>query len=107
MKLSTTNRDSKVISRYYLERVEQAQGIKINDVLVHTCKRQQIHYYNKGCPTLVRGDYGTENCAVATLQIAFRMNTTDSYSGSRSFIYGPSTANTVSQTILEWSHDIV
>ena len=28
---------------------------------------------------------------VATLQIAFRMNATDFYSGSRSFIYGPST----------------
>lgn len=27
MELSTTNRDSKVISRYYLEAVERAQGI--------------------------------------------------------------------------------
>ena len=32
---------------------------------------------------------------VATLQIAFRRNDMDAYGGSKSFIYGPSTANTV------------
>ena len=44
---------------------------------------------------VVRSDYGTENCVVAKLQIAFRMHHTDSLSGERSFFYGHSTANTV------------
>ncbi|XP_065901982.1 uncharacterized protein [Dysidea avara] len=69
--LSPTNHDPKVIARYYLECVESARG----------------------CPRLVRADHGTENCAVAKIHIAFRMNHTDRLSGSKSFIYGPSTAN--------------
>ena len=49
---------------------------------------------------MVRGDHGTENCVVATLQIAFRMNDMDAHGGSKSFIYGPSTANTVCSQII-------
>ena len=49
-----------------------------------------------GCPRIVRADHGTENCGVAKVQIAFRMGHNDCLSGSKSFIYGPSTANTVS-----------
>ena len=49
-----------------------------------------------GCPLVVRADYGTENCGVAKVQIAFRMGHDDSLSQSGSFIYGPSTANIVS-----------
>ena len=45
---------------------------------------------------VVRGDYGTENCKIAQIQIAFRMNHNDNRSKERSFIYGSSTANIVS-----------
>ena len=41
--------------------------------------------YLTGCPVVVRADYGTENCVVAKIQIAFRMNHLDSLSGQRSF----------------------
>ena len=33
-----------------------------------------IALYCTGCPRVVRADYGTENCMVARLQIAFRMH---------------------------------
>ena len=56
-------------------------------------------YPGQGCPKVVRADYGTENSIVAKLQVAFRMNHTDDLSAERSFNYGPSTANIVS----EWS----
>ena len=45
---------------------------------------------------MVRADHGTENGLVAKCQIAFRINHEDCLSGTKSFIYGPSTANIVS-----------
>lgn len=48
-----------------------------------------------GCPRIIRADHGTENCAVAKVHIGLRMNHSDDLAGSKSFIYGPSTANTV------------
>ena len=48
-----------------------------------------------GYPRIVRADHGTENCGVATIHVAFRLDHDDCLSGSKSFIYGPSTANTV------------
>ena len=44
----------------------------------------------------MRADHGTENCSVAKMHIAFRLNHQDSLAAARSFIYGPSTANIVS-----------
>lgn len=49
-----------------------------------------------GCPKVIRSDCGTENSKLAKVHIAFRMNHDDSFASSKSFIYGPSTANTVS-----------
>ena len=43
---------------------------------------------------MVRGDYGTENASVAKIHLAFRMNNTSDV--TKDFLYGPSTANTVS-----------
>ena len=51
-----------------------------------------------GCPRVVRADHGTENCLVAKVHIGFRMHHSDDLAGVKSFIYGPSTANTVSNT---------
>ena len=51
--------------------------------------------FDVGCPRVVRGDFGTENSSVAKIHIAFRINQSDTLEASRSFIYGPSTANTV------------
>ena len=48
-----------------------------------------------GCPRVLHTDLGTENCTIAKIHIAFRMNHDDPMSGSRSFIYGPSTVNIV------------
>ena len=49
-----------------------------------------------GCPSVIRADYGTENTGVAKAHIAFRMHHSDSLAGSKSFLYGSSTANIVS-----------
>lgn len=48
-----------------------------------------------GCPSVLRADHGTENCVIAKVHIAFRMNHGDSFAGPKSFFYGPSTANIV------------
>ena len=40
-------------------------------------------------------DHGTENSVIAKMHIAFRMHHEDSLAGSKSFMYGPSTANIV------------
>lgn len=56
---------------------------------------------------VVRADHGTENCCVAKMQIAFRLHYNDSRSGNKSFIYGPSTANTVSIVKCTCSHVVL
>ena len=53
-------------------------------------------YHFQGCPKLIRADLGTENCTMANIQIAFRINHADA---SHGFIYGPSTANIVNSTV--------
>ena len=52
-----------------------------------------------GCPRVVRADYGTENCTVAQLQIAFQMF--HDLSACKGFLYGPSTANVVRKCTLQ------
>ena len=53
-----------------------------------------------GCPRKVRADYGTENCLVAKLHIAFHLAFEDQSTAIKSFIYGPSTANIVSFMVI-------
>ena len=52
-----------------------------------------------GCPLILRSDYGTENCSLAAVHIAFRYYHDDSLAGQKSFMYGPSKANVVSHAI--------
>lgn len=54
-----------------------------------------LFWYKVGCPTVVRSDYGTENTRIATCQLAFRLNHSDSLA-KKSFMYGPSKSNIVS-----------
>ncbi len=49
---------------------------------------------------MLRCDYGTENCIMATAQIAFRLPHVDQLSGRKSFLYGPSTRNIVGTLIM-------
>ena len=46
-----------------------------------------------GCPELLRTDPGTENSTIATLQMVFRRNGSDSRAGIESHRYGKSTSN--------------
>ena len=48
-----------------------------------------------GCPSVIRGDYGTENPTIAAIQIAFHFYHTDGMANEKSFIYGPSKSNIV------------
>lgn len=48
-----------------------------------------------GCPTVLRSDYGTENCHIASTQMALRHSHLDQWAGMQSFKYGKSTTNTV------------
>ena len=91
-----TNHDPMVISWYYLYCINNTTG----SVEIRTTKRLS----SLGCPKVIRSDYGTENCIVAKLQIAFRMHHNDSLSEEHSYIYGPSTGNTVLSYIM---NDIV
>lgn len=54
-----------------------------------------MYNYNIGCPSIVRMDRGTENGQVATTQIAFRSQHSDSLNGHNSIRYGASPANVV------------
>ena len=77
LEANDTNRDPGVVAGYYLKAVQK----------------------RKACPVLVRGDRGTENCFVQTMQTLLRRNHADSLAGDKSFIYGQSTAN---QRIESW-----
>ena len=50
-----------------------------------------------GIPQYLRSDYGTENCVVASLHIAFHIKN-ESPLHKHSYIYGPSKSNVVSFT---------
>ena len=93
-KVASTNSDPRVIARYYLEAVEAITGKHIfAHYNVKGCEKCYNNYI--GCPRIVRADHGTENCSVAKIHIAMRQFHDDQRSGSRSFIYGPSTSNIV------------
>nr|XP_054761103.1 uncharacterized protein LOC129267417 [Lytechinus pictus] len=66
-----TSSDPKVIGGYYIE--------KVSDI--------------GGCPSVVRGDLGTENGYVRDFQRFFREDDEDGMAGIRSYLEGPSTAN--------------
>ena len=59
--------------------------------------RQVLNLFctNVACPSILRSDYGTENCNLAAIQIAFRYYDDDSMAKEKSFIYGPSKHNIV------------
>lgn len=71
LNVSSTNHNSGVILRYYLNCVEKTEG----------------------CPTVIRLDRGTENVKMAAVQYAFRENHLDELSGEKSFRFGTSPAN--------------
>ena len=77
LKAYNTSSDPKVIGAYYIRAVEESGG----------------------CPTIIRGDRGTENSTVRDLQQYFRRNGEDTFGGNKSFIYGKSTSN---QRIESW-----
>ena len=94
LKLSPSNRDPKVISRFYLEGVEKSRGVFIH-VIVNYCD-----FVCEGCARIIRADHGTENPTLAKIHIVFRMEHSDDLEGSKSFIYGPSTTNILSTHVL-------
>lgn len=59
-----------------------------------------MHNIILACPSILRSDYGTENCALAAIHIAFRYNHYDAMAREKSFMYGPSTSNIVGQNII-------
>jgi hypothetical protein len=76
MNVYRTNNNPKVIGGYFLEAVRLLRG----------------------CPKLVRGDYGTENKLVCDFQMFLRRNCTDNAAG-RCYLDGASTCN---QRIESW-----
>ena len=90
MKVASTNYNPRVIGRYYLEAVAEAGGntlilISASIIIINLhCYSLIIismkifpflsFCYLTGCPTMLRGDYGTENTQLATFQVAFRLS---------------------------------
>ena len=77
LEVSCSNNDPTIIVKYYVDYVRQVSGTA----------------------RVVRGDKGTENTHVATIQRYLRALQDDSFSGDNSFIYGKSTSN---QRIESW-----
>ena len=93
LKLLSTNNNPRVTLLYYLTAVLQRTG---NAQLL--CNVYFNFNNNKGCPTLLCCDKGTENSLVAACHMTLRHNHSDMFSGEKSFRYGSSTTNTVSKT---------
>ncbi len=72
LELGTTNKNSGVIARYYLDTV------------------QKLDYV----PRVMQIDPGVENAKIKVLQKMFRMDSTDEFNGHNSVIEGSSTCNT-------------
>ena len=53
-----------------------------------------------GCPQVLRTDRGTENSILAMIQPMLRHNHTDLFAQHKSHIYGKSTSNQVSITVM-------
>ena len=66
LEASSSNNDPQLIGMYYLNAVAERSG----------------------CPTIVRGDFGTENVVVRDMQTFLRRNSTDSRSGVSSYMSG-------------------
>lgn len=77
LEVATTNNDSRLVAKYFLDTVRQVGG----------------------APSIVRADYGTENVKVAGIQRFLRRDGTDSFAGGNSFMYGKSVSN---QRIEAW-----
>ena len=77
LKVGPSNKNPRYIARFYIELVQKLQGV----------------------PKIIRGDRGTENSLIRDIQIALRLQHTDTFSGEHSFLYGRSSAN---QRIEAW-----
>ena len=77
LEVGTTNNDSRVVAKYFLDRVKQIGGM----------------------PSIVRADYGTENVKIAGVQRFLRRHGSDLFAGTKSFMYGRSVSN---QRIESW-----
>uniref|UniRef100_A0A1X7VU93 Integrase core domain-containing protein n=1 Tax=Amphimedon queenslandica TaxID=400682 RepID=A0A1X7VU93_AMPQE len=56
LRASPTNNNPKVVARFYLEALEEIAGV----------------------PQFLRSDYGTENCTIAAIHIAFHLKNNSS-----------------------------
>ena len=77
LEVSSSNNDPSIVAKYYVNYVRHVSGTA----------------------RVIRGDKGTENTHIATIQRYFGALQDDSFSGDNSFIYGKSTSN---QRIESW-----
>ena len=113
LKVSSTNNDPQVIASYYLECVSNLKGefilrrfkswISIFLFLLFDIQIVNIFLLFQsltGTARRIRADFGTENSNIAGIQRLFRIDPysfDDSCDGLKSFLYGKSTSNQVSQ----------
>jgi len=71
IELQRSNKDPKVMAKYFLDSIENAGG----------------------CPIRVYSDHGTENGIIAAMQCYFRSDGLDEYAGTKAHKYVPSTSN--------------
>lgn len=95
MEVSPTTHDPKLVATYYLTTVAECEG-NVSSYLVWLYIMWSTSS-SLGCPTMLRSDYGTENCMVATSHMALRHWHQDQWHGVKSYKYGKSTTNTVGE----------
>ena len=77
LEVGPSKNNHRIVARYFLDCVKQLGGV----------------------PRTIRGDRGTENVNIATMQSFLLRNGTDSMAGEKSFLYGRSVSN---QRIEAW-----
>lgn len=92
--LGSTNNDPAVVLGHYLETVAKVGGTAVVHLSVISIYCIASTDLIIGCPTVMRGDPGTESGLVATAQLSFRSQHNDDFA-CKSFIYGRSVSNSV------------
>lgn len=97
LRVAASNNNPRYISSYYIQCVCEIEGGSQISALQH--RYNNYLYGLSGCPSILRTDAGSENSTLAFVQPILRHYHTDEFAQERSFRYGPSISNQVSEQV--------